>query len=103
MSFNRHLGLRPSPDGSSVELDTRPEHEVVPGLIHFAVLTTLAEVSAAQSVGASVVPASLQVQLMRKAVPGRLVGRGRTLKRGRSLAVAEGEVFQDDRLVARPA
>lgn len=98
--FNSHLGLRPGDDGSVV-LDTRPEHQVMPGVIHFAVLTTLAEVSAAGAVGASVVPASVNVQLLRRAEPGRLVGRGRLLKRGRRLAFAEGEVFQGDQLVAK--
>jgi len=38
---------------------------------------------------------------MSRAEPGRLVGRGRLLKRGRRLAVAEGEVIQGERLVAK--
>lgn len=100
-SFNSWLGLAPGDDGASVLLETRPEHQVAPGTIHFAVLTTLAEVSAAGSVGAAVVPAAVQVNLMSRARPGRLVGRGKLLRRGRKLAVAEGEVHQDDRLVAK--
>lgn len=99
--FNQSLGLAPGSDGESVVLDTLPEHQVAPETIHFAVLTTLAEVSAAQAVGASVVPAAITVNLMSRARPGRLVGRGRVLKRGRTLAVAEGEVRQDDKLVAK--
>jgi acyl-coenzyme A thioesterase PaaI-like protein len=101
-SFNQLLGLRTGDDGTIV-LDTRPEHEVAPETIHFAVLATLGEVSAAQVVGAPVVPATLSVSLLTRAKPGRLVGRGRLLRRGRTLAVAEGEVFQDDRLVAKVA
>lgn len=100
-SFNDHLGLQPGDDDLSVILDTRPEHQIIPGTIHFAVLTTLAEVSAARATDASVVPASVHIQLMRRAVPGRLVGRGRLLRRGRRLAVAEGEVTQDGQLVAK--
>jgi len=99
--FNQELGLVPGDDGASVVLDTRPEHEVVPGTVHFAVLATLAEVSAAQSVAAGVVPASVTLNLLSRAEPGRLVGRGRLLKRGRRLAVAEGEVTQGERLVAK--
>lgn len=99
--FNQELGLAPGEDGTSVVLDTRPEHEVMPGTVHFAVLATLAEVSAAQSVGAGVVPASVTLNLLSRAEPGRLVGRGKLLKRGRRLAVAEGEVTQGDRLVAK--
>lgn len=101
MGFNQELGLARGGDGSSVVLDTRPEHEVVPGTIHFAVLATLAEVSAAESVGASVVPAAVTLNLLSRAEPGRLTGRGRLLRRGGRLAVAEGEVTQGDRLVAK--
>ncbi len=102
--FNDWLGLRPGDDGASIALDTRPEHEVAPGTVHFAVLATLAEVSAAHAVGAAVVPAAIDVRLLSRARPGRLVGRGRVLKQGRRLAVAEGEVFQSDgtdKLVAK--
>lgn len=101
MGFNQELGLAPGEDGSSVVLTTRPEHEVIPGTIHFAVLATVAEVSAAQSVAAGVVPVSVSLQLMSRAEPGRLVGRGKLLKRGRRMAFAEGEVRQGDRLVAK--
>lgn len=98
--FNETLGLVAQVDGT-VTLETRPEHEVIPGTVHFAALTTLAEVSAARAVGKSVVPASIHVQLMRRARPGCLVGKGRALKVGRSLAFAEGEVYQEDQLVAK--
>ena len=101
-NFNDRLGLRRSEDGLGVVLDPGPEHQVAPGTIHFAVLTTIAEVSAAISTGASVVPASVSVQLMRRAVADRrLEGRGTLLRRGRRLAVAEGEVIQGNRLVAK--
>jgi acyl-coenzyme A thioesterase PaaI-like protein len=99
--FNHRLGLRPGDDGESVVLDAGPEHQIAPDTIHFAVLTTLAEVSAAGAVGAPVVPAALTVNLLSRARPGRLVGRGKLLRRGGRLAVAEGEVTQDDRLVAK--
>jgi acyl-coenzyme A thioesterase PaaI-like protein len=99
-SFNEALGLVSGEDGS-VQLDTLPEHEVAPEVVHFAVLATLGEVAAAAAVGAPVVPAALAVSLLTRARPGRLVGRGRLLRRGRTLAVAEGEVFQEERLVAK--
>jgi len=99
-AFNQALGLRAGENGT-VLLDTRPEHEVAPGTVHFAVLATLAEVAAAGAAGASVVPASVHLSLMRRAVPGRLEGRGQVLKRGRTLLVAEGEVRQDGDLVAK--
>jgi acyl-coenzyme A thioesterase PaaI-like protein len=97
--FNSSLGLRV--EGDEIVLDTRPEHEVGPGLIHFAVLATLAEVSAAQAVGAPVVPANINLSLLAKAAPGRLHARGRVVKRGGRLSVVEGEVRQGDQLVAK--
>lgn len=106
MTFNSWLGLQPGDDNQSprsIVLDTRPEHEVVPGTVHFAVLATLAEVSAAQAVEAAVVPASVTVQLLARAEPGRLEGRGRVLRKGRRLAFAEGEVSQNGKLVAKVA
>ncbi len=99
-SFNDELGLVAGAAGEVV-LETRPEHQVAPGTIHFAVLATLAEVAAAQAVAAPVVPAAVSLALLTRAQPGRLVGRGRLLRRGRTLAVAEGEVLQDERLVAK--
>lgn len=99
-SFNAALGLAAGEAGAVV-LDTRPEHEVVPGTIHFAVLATVAEVAAAGAVGAPVVPAAVSLTLLTRAQPGRLSGRGKLLRRGRTLAVAEGEVWQDERLVAK--
>ncbi len=99
--FNAELGLQRAADGETVVLDTRPEHEVIPGTVHFAVLTTLAEVAAAESVGASVVPAQVSVNLLARARPGRLESRGTLIRRGGRLAVAEGTVTQDGRPVAK--
>jgi acyl-coenzyme A thioesterase PaaI-like protein len=99
-NFNEALGLRLGEEGTVV-LDPRPEHQVAPGVIHFAVLTTLAEVSAAGAVGGPVVPASVTIHLLERARLATLVGRGRLLRRGKRFAVAEGEVTQDGRLVAK--
>jgi len=100
MGFNAELGMRAGEDGGVV-LDTRPEHEVMPGTVHFAVLATLAEVAAAGAVGRGVVPAQVSLNLLRRARPGRLQGQGRLVKGGQRLAVAEGEVRQEGELVAK--
>jgi len=99
--FNQSLGIRAGDDGASVVVDAGAEHQVAPGVVHFAVLATLAEVAAAQAAGVPVVPASVAVQLVARARPGRLVGRGRLLRRGKRMAFAEGEVTQDGELVAK--
>lgn len=98
--FNSWLGMEAGPEGSIV-LDPRPEHLVAPDTVHFAVLTTLAEVSAAQAVGQAVMPASVTVNLLRRAKGERLEARGTVVKLGRRLAVAEGEVRQGEKLVAK--
>lgn len=102
MSFNRELGFRLSDDGAIV-LDPKPEHEVAPGTIHFAVLTTLAEVAAAHAAEVAVVPTTVTVQLVRRARLARLEARGKVVKSGRTLVFAEGEVFQEGELVAKAA
>jgi acyl-coenzyme A thioesterase PaaI-like protein len=100
-NFNSALGLRPGDEPGTLILDPRPEHQVAPDVVHFAILTTLAEISAARAVGASVVPATVTVHLLARARLAPLVGKGRLLRKGKRLAVAEGEVTQDGQLVAK--
>lgn len=103
-TFGRWLGFEKGDGEHEIVLDTRAEHEVVPGTIHFAVLTSLGEIAAAAAASASleggVVPATIHAQLLSRARPGRLVARGVLLKRGKRLAFARGEVEQDGRTVA---
>ena len=99
--FNNTLGLKAGEGAGEVVLDTRPEHEVGPGFVHFAVLATVAEVAAAGAAGATVVPAQVSLNLLSPAKSGRLVGRGKVIRRGKRLIVAEGEVWQSDALVAK--
>jgi acyl-coenzyme A thioesterase PaaI-like protein len=99
--FNTTLGLRPGDEPGTMVLDPRPEHQVAPDVIHFAVLTTVAEISAAAAVGAPVVPATVTVHLLSRARLTPLVGKGRVLRKGKRLAVAEGEVTQQGELVAK--
>jgi acyl-CoA thioesterase len=103
MTFNSHLGLRLAEDGTTILLDPKPEHEVAPGTIHFAVLTTLAEVAAAHAAEVAVVPATVTVQLLRRAKLSLLEARGKVVKLGRTIVFAEGEVYQDGELVAKAA
>ena len=99
-NFNDRLELHLADDGA-LHFDPRPEHEVAPDVVHFAVLAALAEIAAAQSAGAPVMPAQVALNLLRRARSAPLVARGRVLKSGRTLIVAEGEVTQAGDLVAK--
>jgi acyl-coenzyme A thioesterase PaaI-like protein len=99
--FNSALGLKPGATPGEVTLDTGPEHEVGSGFVHFAVLATVAEVAAAGAAGMSVVPAQISLSLLSPAKSGHLVGKGKVIRRGKRLIVAEGEVFREDALVAK--
>ena len=101
MTFNQTLGLEPGVELGTIMFNPRAEHQIARGMVHFAVLTTVAEVAAAGAVGAPVVPASVTVHLLSRAVLAPLVGRGRLLRKGKRTAVAEGEVTQDGQLVAK--
>lgn len=101
MSFNDRLGLTAGADGSSIELEAGSQHLVAPDTVHFAVLATLGEVSAAQAVGRAVVPVNVSLQLMSRARAGRLIARGTASKAGRTLAFADGTVTQGDKTVAK--
>lgn len=99
-TFNESLDLRIADDGA-LQLDPKPVHLVAPDVVHFAVLTALAEIAAARSTGASVMPAQVSINLVRRATATPLAARGRVLKAGRTLIVAEGEVTQAGELVAK--
>lgn len=99
--FNAALGLRPGETPGSLVFDPRPEHQVAPDVIHFAILTALAEIAAAEAVGAAVMPATVTVHLLSRATLAPLTAQGKLLRRGRRLAVAEGEVSQNGKLVAK--
>ena len=101
IDFNTALGLRPGTEPGTLVLDPRPEHQVAPGVIHFAILTALAEISAARAMETPVVPATVTVHLLSRARLAQLVGKGTVLRKGKRLGVAEGEVTQDGELVAK--
>ncbi len=100
--FNSWLGLRLSADGAAVEMEARaPEHQIGNGMVHLAVLTTLGEVAAAHAVDRPVVPTALTANFLRPASLGPLTARGRVLSGGKRIVTAEGEVTQNDKLVAK--
>ena len=72
--FNAALGVRPGDEPGSLVLDPRPEHEIAPDVVHFAVLTALGEIAAARAVEAPVVPATVTAHLLSRAPSSARVG-----------------------------
>jgi uncharacterized protein (TIGR00369 family) len=95
------------PGEVEIALDAAPHHRNLQGLLHGGMIATLADTAAGIAVrtrlepGRSHVTVSLTVQYLRPGAPGRLVGRGRALRVGRSLAHATAEVVDaEGRLLA---
>ena len=96
--------------GSEIAVDVRDEMCNSWSVAHGGVTMTLLDVVMAHAARRSgvqpveeaigVVTVEMKTSFMRPGV-GRLVGRGKLLRRGRTLAFAEGEVLQDERLVAK--
>ena len=88
-----------APGVVEVALDAEPHHLNLQGALHGGMIATLADTAAGLAVrtelapGRSHVTASLTVHYLRPGGPGRIVGRGQVLRRGRSLAHATAEVL----------
>ena len=78
------------------------DHLNLHGTVHGGALATLADTAAGLAVrtqlepGRSHVTVSLTVQYLRPCAPGRLVGRGRVLRMGRTLAHATADVVDGE-------
>lgn len=100
-AFHRGLGLEVEAVRSGevdLAMSTGVEHANLAGRIHGGVLATLADTAAGLAVRTVIPPGSghvtvtLDVQFLRAAEPGRLVGRGHVTKAGRRIAFADAEV-----------
>ena len=107
MGFREHVALQvePEDDGSSrVVLDAGEQHLNPHGTVHGGVLATMIDVAMGTAVvttgGESPVTVSLTVTYMEPGRPGRLEARAKVRKRGKRLLVVEGQVVQDDDVVA---
>jgi uncharacterized protein (TIGR00369 family) len=95
------------PGEAEIALDAEPHHRNLQGLLHGGMIATLADTAAGIAVrtklapGRSHVTVSLAVHYLRPGAPGRIVGRGRVLRLGRSLAHATADVMDaEGRLLA---
>ena len=107
MGFREHVALQVTPqeDGASrVAVDAGDEHLNPHGTVHGGVLATMLDVAMGTAVatagGESPVTVSLTVTYLEPGRPGRLVAVARVRKRGKRLIVVEGQVEQEDDVVA---
>jgi uncharacterized protein (TIGR00369 family) len=106
------LGLRmvtPSSEKTVVEMDVSPDLCQETGVVHGGILSALADATAANLfqpyVPEHVVTTSIEFKMnfIRPvfADRGKLVARASVLKRGRKVSIAEVEITQVDKLVAK--
>ena len=107
MGFREHVQLQvePGEEGTGrVVLDAADDHLNPHGTVHGGVLATMLDVAMGTAVatagGESPVTVSLAVTYLEPGKPGRLVAVARVRKRGKRLIVVEGQVEQDDDVVA---
>jgi uncharacterized protein (TIGR00369 family) len=92
----------------TVAMDVRDRHVNLQGLVHGGMLAILADTACGLSIRSSMEPGRLHVttdldiHFLAPARPGRLFGRGKAIRIGRSLAFAEASIEDGEgRLLAR--
>ena len=102
--FAQWLGMAEADAGEGwfeVRLALRPEHAQHDGVVHGGVVATLADTCAAMAAftlaapGEQVLTVEFKINYLRAARAGALRCRGTVLRQGRTLTVAEAEVFAD--------
>ena len=105
--LNRALGfqLRKRSDGEAeVAMAIQPWFFQENGLVHGGVVTSVADTAAVYSVGGpeGMVGIEFKLNFLKAAAPDgpELVARAKTVRRGRTIAVSEVDVFQRDERIA---
>ncbi len=114
MPFVNYLGLKIAgigPGWLDCELTNRPELQQQNGFLHAGVIATLADMSAGISAATLVdkehntLSAEFKIVLLRPGLGERFIARGRTIKRGRKLSIAESWIYgvtdKKEKLIAR--
>lgn len=109
--FARLLGVEvvsESDDAIELALDAGHDHERDGGILHGGVMMSLLDMAMAGSVaralepGQSTASVSITTDFLRPAGRGRLVARGKLVRRGATMAFPVGELFDaQGKLVAR--
>jgi len=97
-----------SPGRVTVAMRVEERHVNLQGLVHGGMLAILADTACGLSIRSAMEPgrlhvtADLDIHFLAPAKPGRLVGRGKAITVGRSLAFAEASIEDGEgRLLAR--
>jgi len=114
MPFVRHLGLKIAgigPGWLDCQLHNRPELQQQNGFLHAGVIATLADMSAGIASATLVekdkdtLSAEFKIVLLRPGIGDRFIARGRTIKHGRKLSIAESWIYgvksEKETLIAR--
>lgn len=92
----------------AVAMDLEERHVNLQGFVHGGMLAILADTACGMSIRSAIEPgrlhvtADLDIHFLAPAKPGRVLGRGRAVKVGRSLAFAEASIEDEGgRLLAK--
>jgi uncharacterized protein (TIGR00369 family) len=92
----------------TIAMQVEERHVNLQGFVHGGMLAILADTACGLSIRSAMeagrlhVTADLDIHFLAPAKPGRILGRGKAVKIGRSLAFAEASIEDDDgRLLAR--
>jgi len=91
-----------APGEVDVAMDVTERHVNLQGLVHGGMLAILADTACGLSIRSAMEPGrlhittDLDIHFLSPAVPGRLLGRGRAVRVGRTLAFAEASVEDPD-------
>lgn len=101
--------IAPSPEKTIVEMDVTPDLCQETGVVHGGIVTSLADATAANLfqpyVPDHLITTSIELKMnfIRPVLAerGKLVAHGTVLKRGRKVSIAEVEITQAEKLVAK--
>jgi uncharacterized protein (TIGR00369 family) len=109
-NFIAHLGMKLVEVGEGsclVELVTDARHLQQHGFVHAGVLATLADHAAGGAArstvpdGSDVITVEFKINFLKPALAGKLLGKARVLRTGKTVIVAETEVFSGEILVSK--
>jgi uncharacterized protein (TIGR00369 family) len=109
-SFIQHMGIKlkeVSEGACKLEMKTRKEHMQQHGFVHAGVLATFADHGAggaarsAVAEGKDVITVEFKVNFLRPAPAGNLTCDARVLRAGKTVVVAEAEVYSGETMVTK--